>query len=461
MYNLRSKSSAFFSFNSASTKFISLSAAFAASLLLNTSYLLPGAAAAQQSSGAPVKAPAAGSVQGTAPVDGAAGAAEEKMEPAHSFYSPALEQALKTYKAAASTQNYGLLLSALKTLLSATPNLRISPATILKDNPFLSDFKPQVFEGSGGLRIWSFPKAADNSRLLLQWTELHQQVLGSGRRKRVVNSASTHFQELSLSRALSLKDAAVISLKDSGKFLILSGDSEEGALSLRVFKMSESGWQENSEFLAQIPAFLLDKVSGRLSFRGQDLIFNIGKMIETTDSTGQQRFLPEAESATYKFWLKYTAEGYQLSNGLIDEDAFLVVFQFMKAVTAGKVDQEKSLILDPRMSSLPKYLGLQGKALDGNVRVLQMSMPAGRGQRFRLINIGKDDLIFDVAKVKNQGQVRAIFVAAPDPFLEQTAKYFPLYSQLQQKLEQLEKEKTIDAQATQVNGTAGANSGKR
>ena len=285
----------------------------------------------------------------------------------------------------------------------------------------------------------------------MQWFEEHQSVVGVGRRKKVFVSRSMRLQELVLSQALNIKDAGVISNK-SGRHLILAGEADDGSLGLRAYGFTDNAWVESPDFLAQIPSFLTSNVCGRLSIRGGDLIFNIGKMIEMTDSAGVKRFLPEAESATYRFWLKSTDAGFVVAASVPNEEAFTPVFQFMQAAAQSRTDVEKSLLLDSRLASLPKYLGLQGRAVDSSTKVVEMSVPAGRGWRFRLINLGKDDLIFDVGKFKNAWQIKAIFVAPPDAFLAETARYFPLFSHFDKPKEPVVDEST--ASSTSTGGSA-------
>jgi hypothetical protein len=366
--------------------------------------------------------------------DSAEAAEESAAETApRSLFSAALEEAIKQYRANPSAPAYAQLLEAMKATVVAG-GLRVSAAAVVKDNPSLSDFKPRVIE-TNGVRVWNFPRAQDRSRVLLQWSEVKQQIVGTGRRKKVVTSTSMHCQQLALASPINVKDAGAASTRESGRRLLLSGENEDGTLCVQAYKLSEGSWQSCPDCLAQIPSFLTNNMTGRIGFKGADLIYNVGKMIQTTDSSGTRRLLPEAESATYKYWLKFTDAGYVVATAVPDEEAFAVVFQFMQALQQSRTAEQKALLGDPRLSSLPKYLGLAGKPLDPAVRVVEMTVPAAHGQRFRLINAGKDDLIFDVGKVKGQWQVKAIFIAPPDEFLAETAKYFPLYSSFVQKNE--------------------------
>ncbi|MBX9568106.1 MAG: hypothetical protein K2X77_04385 [Candidatus Obscuribacterales bacterium] len=348
-----------------------------------------------------------------------------------SYYSAALDQAVRQYKSAPSDGTYGAVINALKTVLASPGGARLSPAILGKDNPYLSDFKPRVVD-SGAVRLWSFPKAPERAHILLQWFDSHQQIVGAGRHKRVVTTTALRFQDFQLPSQINVKDAGIVSSKDAGKSLVLAGDNEDGSLWVSAYKLTEAGWQANPAFLSTLPAFLQNNVSGRLGFRGNDLVFNVGKMLLTTDSNGVKRWLPEAESANYRFLVKQTESGYVLHPSVPNEEAFVTVHDFMRALQQSRGDIMKSLLVDPHLASIPRYLGLQGKSLDSSARVVEMSLPPARGQRFRLINIGKDDLIFDVAKVKGVPQIKAIFVAQPDPFLQEIGKNFPLYSHFDQ-----------------------------
>lgn len=348
-----------------------------------------------------------------------------------SFYSASLEQAVRQYKSAPADTTYAAVINGLKSALAAAGASRLSAAILVKDNPYLADFRPRVVE-SGAVRIWTFPKAPERAHVLLQWYDSHQQVIGAGRHKRVVTSTSLRFQDFHLASQINVKDAGILNSKEAGKSMVLAGDNEDGSLWVSAYKLTEAGWQANPAFTAALPAFLLNNVSGRVGFRGNDVVFNVGKMLNTTDSNGVKRWLPEAESANYKFWVKQTETGYILAPSVPNEESFVVVHDFMRALQQNRGDLLKTLLVDPHLASIPRYLGLQGKSLDSSARVVEMSMPPSRGQRFRLINIGKDDLIFDVGKVKGVAQIKAIFVAQPDPFLQENSKNFPLYSHFDQ-----------------------------
>lgn len=348
--------------------------------------------------------------------------------PPPSLYSGALDQALQQYRIGPGELTFARVLETLRPVLSQPGAMRFSPAILIKDNPGLAELKPRVLEASGA-RVWTFPRVPERHQVLVQWVETRQQVIQVGRKKRVDTKVFLHAQNIALPPSVAVREAGFMS-KDEARTLVLSGDSGNGSLWLSAWRPQEGGWREVPGVFESMPAFLTKNVCGHVSLRNNDLIFNIGRMVDSVDANGNHILLPEAESATYKFWVKATDGGFSIVPSIPDAEAFVTVAQFMTAVQQGRVDSTKAMLSDPRLAAIPKYLGLHGRPLDAGARVIQMVVPPARGQRFRLTGIGKDDLIFDVAKIKGVGQIKAIFIAPPDPFLLEAAKYFPLYSRV-------------------------------
>lgn len=390
------------------------------------------------------------------PADGQSATPEAPAPVTPSLFSAGLEQALQQYKAAPGEGTFTRVLEALRPLLSQPGAMRYSVANVVKDNPLLADLKPRIIESSG-TRIWTFPRVPERNQIVLQWLEKKEQVIQVGRRKRVDVKVFLHAQNFSLPANVVAKEAGFMTMKDEGRALVLSGDGGNGALWLSALRFQDGNWHEVPGYFDNLPAFLIKNVSGHVGFKGSDLIFNIARMVESTDANGNKILLPEAESASYKFWVKATDGGFAIVPSIPDTEAFSTVMQFMTAVQQGRVDSTKPMLSDPRLSSIPKYLGLHGKPLDSNARVVQMVVPPSRGQRYRLTNIGKDDLIFDIGKVKGASQIKALFIAPPDPFLQETAKYFPLYSRLTEPAADKEKEK----EAAPPTGDAGGDGNRK
>ncbi len=92
-----------------------------------------------------------------------------------------------------------------------------------------------------------------------------------------------------------------------------------------------------------------------------------------------------------------------------------VAMQFSQAIQNGRVDLVKAWLIDAKLSSIPGYLGLYGRASSGPpFKLMAMTPPLNGGARFRLITFGPSDLILDVSKVKAQWAVKGVFIAPPD-----------------------------------------------
>jgi len=209
--------------------------------------------------------------------------------------------------------------------------------------------------------------------------------------------------------------------------LILVGSDKGTSLWLDSYKLNAGSFIESASWLESLPHFLTQNVSGKVTFRGADMIFSIARPV-VTGKFGTTLKVAEADSATYKFWLHQTEGGYILMPHLPDEDQFQVVRQFLEALAANRTDAAKALLVEPTIVSIPKYVKVQGPS--DNYRVAQLASPPSGVLRYRLITSGKDDLIFDVVTKKDKFLIRAIFIAPPDPFVQEIGKQFPAYSRL-------------------------------
>lgn len=354
--------------------------------------------------------------------------ATEAAPPLPSWYSPGIEQTVKAYRSNPDEANFRQILEAVKLLLGHPSSIKLSAAMLVKDNPSLQELKPKVIEASG-VRVWTFPRSPQKYQVIVQWLDSKQtSVALPHHRKKVVTTSSVHQQIMVLPEFVTVRDAGFVN--NGQRLLVLAGEGENSSLWVMSYRQAEGVWTKSPEYLSSLPSFLIKDVSGHITFRNQDMIFNVARMVEEIDSTGVKRNMPEAESATYQFWLKLSESGYYIVPNLPDEDSFRTVVQFMQAIQQGRTEAAKALLVDSRIVSLLKYVGLTGKPLDPAAKVVQMSLPPSKGQRFRLINIGKDDLIFDVAKIKGVSLIKAIFAASPDPFLQETGKYFPAYARV-------------------------------
>jgi hypothetical protein len=301
-------------------------------------------------------------------------------------------------------------------------------AAIIKSAPVLSDMGWRAIDAGGG-RIWSTTRLPDVHELLVQWADSKPIVEYVGRRHRirkVTYAVTWHLGSLPLPPGISLQDAHLVNGAENSHVLMLVG-SENGTLWLHTFQRTADDWKETASRLDSIPDFLTNNVSGKVSFRGPDLIFTVGRVLpgKVENSTSK---LPAAESSTYKFWVHLTDQGYVLLPQLVDEAQFSTVKMFMDAIGSSKTDIAKSLLLDGRLMSIPKYVGLHGAS--PSFRVVQMSSPPSGAPRYRLVTGDKDDLIFDVIRVKDKSMIRAIFIAPADQFLQAVADHLPTYDKV-------------------------------
>jgi hypothetical protein len=342
--------------------------------------------------------------------------------------SQLLQQAYQSYKSNPNPQALQEVLRLFKQLISqAGP--RIPAAALVKSTPVLADMGVKALDAGAG-RVFVLTRLPDVHEIVMQWADTRTSITYIGRRhrrKKVVSVTTWKVGSLILPPDITLSDARILGTAEGKHSIILVGSEGGSKLWLKTFKQTEGGWSETASRLDSIPAFLTNNVSGRVSFRGPDLIFNIGRVVSSKVS-GAPTALPEAESATYRFWLHYTDQGYVVMPQLPDEGQFPIIRAFLEAIANARTDVAKSLLGDSRLLSIPKYVGLRGPFAE--FKVAQMASPPSGAPRFRLITGGKNDLIFEVGRLKDRTVIRAIFIAPPDPFLQEIAGHLPGFSQV-------------------------------
>ncbi len=123
--------------------------------------------------------------------------------------------------------------------------------------------------------------------------------------------------------------------------------------------------------------------------------------------------------AGYKILLKYMGGKFALAGNLPDDAPLSVALAFCQNICAGHSDVAKGWLTDPKLISIPKYLGLVGRTTPP---MRLVAMTGASGARYRLITSAKDDLIIDVGRVtapgkmKGQLAVKGLFIAAPDAY---------------------------------------------
>lgn len=372
-------------------------------------------------SGSPIKPAAPSGVAAPAPV----------FDAATSAASAQVTQAYDVYRTNPTPATFYELLKAFKQLVSQGSIMKMPAAAVTKAFPVLQDLGVKALDAGPG-KVWIFTRVPSCHDAVVQWADVHTQISYVGKRhkvKKVSTSTTWHSQILTVPNDVLLKEARVIGGPEGARMLVLVGDERGSALWVHAFKAADGGWTESASSLDSIPAFLRENVSGKLAFRGADLIFTVAKTVAGTTEGIINQNIPEAESATYRFWLHLTENGYILEQRLPDEDQFGVVHQFLDAVANNRTDFAKSLLQDQKLISIPRYLSLHN-APTAEYRVAELASPPSGAVRFRLVTGGKDDLVFDVGKYKGQTLIKAIFIAPPDPWVAQIAKVLPLYNHI-------------------------------
>jgi hypothetical protein len=334
-----------------------------------------------------------------------------------------LQTAIDAYRAAASTGAFSEVLKEAEQLLTNQP-LGQSATAILKSNPALGQLGARALDAGQG-KVWLFNKIPECHRALVEWVESKSTITYSGRRHKIKHvhvSTTRHAAWLDYPDNILLSQAHL-----SNQLAVLVGREHGASLWIKTFRLINGRFAQTQTQLDSIPAFLTNNMSGSVGFRGADLLLSVAPVVKDS-ALGQADRLPEAESCTYRFWLHLTADGYQLMRRLPDEDQFLTVKAFLACLSGNRTEQAKGLLVDEKLLSIPKYVGLKGA--NASFKVAQMASSPGGAARYRLITGTKDDLIFEVVRLKDRSAIRAIFIAPADPFLAEIASELPGYEQV-------------------------------
>jgi hypothetical protein len=390
-----------------------------------------GAGSATKAAGSAVKpgtATSAKAATSDSASDTDADDADQASAPPPATASQALAQAYEAYRAAPTPASLAEVMRTFKHFVG-TAGGKVPAAALVKATPVLQQMGARAI-GAGSGRIWTFSKLPENNEVVVQYADSKPIVTYVGRRhrtRRVSYALSWHIGSFILPAGVTLQEARILGTGEGQHSIVLVGSEQGSNLWLRTLKQGGGSWVETAGRLDSIPSFLTKGVSGRVSFRGPDLILNVARVVATRADSGP-RTLPEADSSTYRFLLHYTDQGYVLMHQLPDEAQFGMVRAFLDAIAANRTDVAKSLLGDGRLLSIAKYVGLRGPS--PSFRVVQMQSPPSGAARFRLLTGGKDDLIFEIGKVKDRTVIRALFIAPPDPFLQEIASQLPSYEKV-------------------------------
>ncbi len=171
-------------------------------------------------------------------------------------------------------------------------------------------------------------------------------------------------------------------------------DTQSGHMWIFSLKQSAGSWLNYPELFQDIPPFLLQSSATKAKFSGNNLVLSMG------GSSGYELVMPLVD------------ERFAFSTKEAQDSASAVAHQFLMALQYKRAELAKVWLVDPKLASIPGYLGLYSRPSDSPaMRLISMPQPICGGSRFRLITGGKDDLILDVAKIKGQLLIKAIFIA--------------------------------------------------
>jgi hypothetical protein len=181
----------------------------------------------------------------------------------------------------------------------------------------------------------------------------------------------------------------------SNHFLaILGTDLQSGHIWLLGLKQSSAGWANYSDLFQDIPSFLVQTNSTKIKFSGNTLIITMGG------------------AGGYELIMLFIDDHFAFSTKEAQDSANAVARQFLLAIQYKRMDLTRVWLSDPKLASIPAYLGLFNRSNDSpSLRLINMPPPLCGGSRFRLITSNKNDLIIDVAKIKGQWLIKALFIA--------------------------------------------------
>jgi molybdate-binding protein len=361
-------------------------------------------------------------------------APEKTIEEVQNLNNETLVKAVNNYMQTPSSDTFREFTKTFRNILLSSPNTKLPAAAILANYPSLSQIGTKAIDISGG-RLWVFTKVGDNHEAIVQCLDTKSRVIKVGRRKKVVHDQVSHIESIGLPNAVVIREGKLINGKDGFRLLVLAGDKTNGTIWLKAYRMIDGHFKESSQYFASVPSFLLDDVSGWVSFHGNDLICTVSPMKSSPASNASVASLPESERSTYKFCLRISQAGYVLESGIVDVAPYSVLCQFVQAIKQGRADIAKAHVIDSKLMSIPKYIGLNAN-YSHNYKVTQMAASPSGTYRYRLLTGLKDDLIIDVVSIKSipankiepfryDWLIKAIFVAPADKFLQTIAENLP------------------------------------
>jgi hypothetical protein len=409
----------------------------------------------------------------------AAADGESKPEPPKRDYAaPVLGTLAKEYKDSPDDVTWGKYFTYLRDVLVSADFSQANPADLIAANPSLNDLHVKVIDaGAKNMHLWSFPSIVESHAVIFAtpgktmaiplplsivlrdgrivpssfaapaaWAATTKiTVKGKGKKGtkivRFVRSGKSGKSGRAMAASTSAGVGNSAALSSFGKYLVLiGGDRQTNALWLKGFKLSEGPLAEAPELFASLPLFFSQNVSGKAGFSGSDIVLTIqpparpANLVKDPDEKPEMVIQANGKSmpvkptnaavAGYKVMLKYMGGKFALAGHLPDDAPLAIALAFAQNICAGRSDVAKAWLVDAKLVSIPKYLGLIGRTTPP-MRLVAMS--GASGARYRLITSAKDDLIIDVGrittpgKMKGQLAIKGLFIAPPDPYAAKLA----------------------------------------
>lgn len=335
----------------------------------------------------------------------------------------ALTNSAAEYKTSSDDVSWNNYFNVLKDALASPGMVHADMQLFIQSNPSLAEFKMKVNELPAG-RVISFPQIRESHTVLFQTRQ--------GRVFLVPMPPLTALREVKQLSGAQPSDKAPA--KSSGKsgetagplnyLAFIGGDRMNSTLWFKGYKMNAGTLFEAPELFSSLPPFFTQNVTGRASFAANDIVLTILPPVSPDAKAEEDKSLPKpkAQPVGYKVMLKFLGNKYAISGKLPDDGPMSVALNFAQAVASNKPELAKAWLIDPRLVSIPKYIGIMGR-VSPPMRLVSMSGPASGGARYRLVTGSKDDLIIEVGrilsgKLKGQVAIRALFVAPPDSFAQ-------------------------------------------
>ena len=361
-----------------------------------------------------------------------------------------LAKAIDDYRTSPSDTTWAPVVSFLQTFLNDPQATQTDLSKLQSIVPQLGQIGLKVFDG-GQARIWTFPQINQSREIIVEWREVIT-AKPVARAKAALKSVVAHTQLISIPDVL-VADAKIVIVPSAApakaavskgpktttkvpatqakipgaKFLVLTGNEKTvKTVWWNSYKLTASGWLPAADLMSNIPPSL-NNVQGKVGLSGSDLVVTV------TPSVGQTTSYGKPDASAYKLVFHLNGGKYVMEGTAVDESIHSIIFQFLKAEREGRMELAKTWVADPKLASIPKYIGLSSRISESQIRLVAMPNPMNGCQRFRLVTYGRDDLILDVGRRNDpkskqiQWVIKSIFVAPADPALQKFARNLPSF----------------------------------